>query len=92
LIQPRKFLKGPQRGKNVVAKVLVHHVFRWWGLPTNLSSDQGTHFTAKLVQELCKMLEINFHISWHPESGGAVERTNKTIMEVLKKYVKGTSD
>ena len=75
-----------------VAKMLVHHVFSRWGLPTKMSSDQGTHFTAKVIQELCKMLEIkqNFHISWHPESGGAVERTNKTIMEILKKYVKGS--
>ena len=74
-----------------VARMLVQHVFSRWGLPTKISSDQGTHFTGHVVRELCKVLEIkqNFHISWHPQSGGAVERVNKTIMEVLKKFVSG---
>ena len=44
-----------------------------------------------LFKNCLKFLKIkqNFHISWHPQSGGAVERTNKTIMEVLKKFISG---
>lgn len=44
-----------------IARILVHHVFSRWRLPTKLSSDQGTHFTAKAVQEL--EINQNFHIS-----------------------------
>lgn len=74
-----------------VARLLVYHVFSRWGLPLKIKSDRGTHFTAGIIKELCKMLGIQhkFHMAWHPESAGAVERTNRTVVEILKKYVTG---
>ena len=52
-----------------VARLLVYHVFSRWGLPLKLKSDRGTHFTAGIIKELCKMLGIKhkFHMAWHPE-------------------------
>ena len=74
-----------------VARLLVYHVFSRWGLPLNLRSDRGTHFTGNVMKELCKMLGIkqHFHVAYHPESAGTVERANRTITEMLKKYVTG---
>ena len=74
-----------------VARLLTYHVFSRWGLPMRMRSDRGTHFTAGIIKELCKMLHIQhkLHVAWHPESAGAVERTNRTVVEILKKYVTG---
>lgn len=35
-------------------------------------------------------VEVNFHISYHPQSSGQVERANRTIISMLKKYVSGS--
>ena len=50
-----------------------------------IDSDQGTHFTAKVLQSLIKALEITweFHTPWHPPSSGKVERMNQEIKRQL---------
>ncbi|KAM4808394.1 protein NYNRIN-like [Rhinophrynus dorsalis] len=71
------------------AKILVEQVFTRWGLPATIESDQGTHFTGKVMQTCMEMLGIKqqFHIPYHPESSGQVERTNRQIKTMLKKFV-----
>ena len=71
------------------ALLLLNHVFSRWGLPLSIDSDRGTHFTAAVMTSLCQLLgiEVRFHISHHPESSGQVERTNRTVVHMLKKYV-----
>ncbi|MBN3305975.1 NYNRI protein, partial [Amia calva] len=71
------------------AVLLVNHVFSRWGLPMTVDSDRGTHFTAAVMTELWKMLGIKakLHISYHPQSSGQVERANRTIVGMLRKYV-----
>ncbi|XP_073459965.1 protein NYNRIN-like [Aquarana catesbeiana] len=71
------------------AKILVEQVFSRWGLPASIESDQGTHFTGKMVKTCLEMLgvEQKFHIPYHPESSGQVERANRQIKTMLKKFV-----
>ncbi len=48
-----------------------------------------THLTAKIIQEVWKLLGIQakLHISHHPISSGQVEWVNRTVVSMLKKYV-----
>ncbi len=54
-----------------------------------VNSDRGTHFTAEIMQDVWKLLGIQakLHISHHPISSGQVERANRTMVSMLKKYV-----
>ncbi len=67
----------------------MNHIFSRFGLPLRVNSDRGTHFTADIMQEVWKLLGVQakLHISHHPISSGQVERANKTVVSMLKKYV-----
>ncbi|XP_060771299.1 protein NYNRIN-like [Neoarius graeffei] len=66
---------------------LTQEIIPRYGLPVGIDSDKGTPFTSKVTQELCKDLKINwrFHIPYHPQSSGIVERANRTIKGKLRK-------
>lgn len=70
------------------AKVLVRDVIPRWGIPTSIDSDLGTHFTGQVCQEVCRLLEIqwHFHCPGHPQSSGMTERVNRTLKTRLAKY------
>ncbi|KAK9525318.1 hypothetical protein VZT92_015149 [Zoarces viviparus] len=82
-------LPAPNDTAMTTAILLLNHVFSRWGLPLSIDSDQGTHFTSHVMTNLYEILGINakFHISYHPQSSGQVERANRTIIGMLKKYV-----
>ncbi len=67
----------------------MNHIFSRFGLPLRVNSDHGTHFTADIMQEVWKLLGVQakLHINHHPISSGQVERANKTVFSMLKKYV-----
>ena len=69
---------------SAVAKVLVREIIPPLGIPHNINSDNGTHFVNN---QLSTFLGINLkqHCTYHPESGGAVERENGTIKNKLVK-------
>lgn len=71
------------------AILLINHVFSRWGLPLSVDSDRGTHFTATVMTELWKMLGVQarLHISFHPRASGQVERSNRHIVGMLRKYI-----
>lgn len=54
-----------------------------------IESDQGTHFTGQVTQQVCKMLNIkqSFHVPYRPQSSGMVERVNRTIKEGIAKQI-----
>jgi transposase InsO family protein len=56
-------------------------------VPTSFQSDSGPEFTSQVTQIIIKSLNISwqFHIPYHPPSSGKVERTNRTLKEVLTK-------
>jgi len=70
-----------------VARILVEEVIPRWGVPLQIDSDQGTHFTGKVVKTVCQLLGIKqkFHIPSHPQSSGMVERMNRTLKNALAK-------
>ncbi|KAF7643479.1 hypothetical protein LDENG_00238730, partial [Lucifuga dentata] len=82
-------LPAPNDTAQTTAYLLVNHVFSRFGLPARVNSDRGTHFTAEVMKELWQLLGVKaqFHISHHPMASGQVERTNRTVVNMLKKYV-----
>ena len=47
---PRRRAMAPS-----VEKLLLERVVPIWGIPSELHSDRGTHFTAQIVKEACKI-------------------------------------
>ena len=71
------------------ARIIASEFCPRWGLPCYIDSDQGTHFTGKVMKQVCSYLGIKqkFHCPYHPQSSGLVERTNRTLKEKLTKVL-----
>lgn len=67
------------------------NIFSILGVPKIIHSDNGTDFVKQMNEELTKLNGINnrFISAYNPRANGAVERTNATIQNVLKKEVEG---
>ncbi|KAH0605317.1 uncharacterized protein H6S33_004539 [Morchella sextelata] len=65
-----------------VAQLYLGNIWKLHGLPTHVTSDRGTQFTAKFWRALCKHLKIEARMStaFHPETDGQTERLNALPM------------
>ena len=72
-----------------VAKRLENEVFCRFGVPDTIVSDHGSQFESKLLKKLCKEWKIRhaFTSVYHPSPNQA-ERTNKTLIQMIRAYVK----
>ena len=63
------------------------------GIPKVLQSDNGTEFSNKIVNALCRLSGINrrFIAPYNPRADGKVERTIKTIKDTIVKLLHGAS-
>jgi len=70
-----------------IAEELVHF-FSQVGLPKEILTDQGSNFTSQLLTELYRMLHIHpvRTTPYHPQTDGLVERFNKTLKSMLRKF------
>ncbi|XDV14345.1 hypothetical protein PO909_014616 [Leuciscus waleckii] len=82
-------LPAPNDTAQTTAYLLMNHIFSRFGLPLRVNSDRGTHFTAEIMQKIWRILGVQakLHISHHPISSGQVERSNRTVVAMLRKYV-----
>lgn len=80
------------QNSQVVAKALLTEIIPRWGIPTKLSSDNGTHFVNSAITQISEFLAIDLrqHCAYHPASGGAVERENGTLKSKLAKCCEET--
>ncbi|KAG6932659.1 hypothetical protein G0U57_020933 [Chelydra serpentina] len=71
----------------MVALKFVKEIIPRFGLPQWMESDNGTHFTSKVVQHIADSLQIpwKLHTPWRPQASGVVERTNQTLKRHLSK-------
>ena len=72
-----------------VAKKIVDGWIPGHGAPEQLHSDQGTNLNSKIIEEICKNLEVlkTRTTPYHPQSDGASERSIRTVNAMLAKVV-----
>ncbi len=77
---PTRNLKAP-----TVAHLLEKHIVSRYGCPESLHSDQGTSFTAELIDEVAELLQIKKTETpaYNPKSN-PVERSHKDLGAILR--------
>src|SRR5712692_6570264 len=70
------------------AALYLNHVWKCFGLPHKIISDQGTQFTAHFTHALCCLLDINQNLStaYHPQMDGQMEHLNQELEQFLKAF------
>ena len=84
----------PDQSAETCTEYLLNEFFARFGTPTTLLSDQGTNFESKLLAALCRLLEIRKlrTVPNNPKCNGMVERMNRTIIRMIKCFLKGEQD
>ena len=74
-----------QEAKTVAGKIVDEIFFADLTFPNSSILIWETQFGSKLIQEICKLLQINkTHATpYHPQSDGLVEKLNRTIQSML---------
>ena len=70
------------------AKLLLKNLYKRFGLPDKIISDQGPQFASKAFVELLKLLGIKLALStaYHPQTDGTTEWVNQEIEAYLGIY------
>ncbi|GJY40340.1 reverse transcriptase domain-containing protein [Tanacetum coccineum] len=73
-----------------VVITFLKKLFCRFRMPKALISDRGTHFCNKIMENTMKRCGVNhrFSTSYHPQTSGEVENTNKALKRILEKTVK----
>ncbi|KAL7286452.1 hypothetical protein TKK_0019398 [Trichogramma kaykai] len=75
-----------------VAKALIERVICYFGPPSSILTDNGTHFQNNLLRDLANIFKITKLRScvYRPQTQGAIERMHHTLTEYSKKYTNET--
>lgn len=70
---------------HTTAKILFEQFICHYGFPSRLHSDQGRNFESAVIQELCKLanIEKSRTTPYHPQGNGMPERFNQTLLNML---------
>ena len=77
-------LTSNQTAKTTVDILLNSFIFKY-GIPARLLSYQGPNFESAVIQQICKVLNIDKvrTSEYHPQCNGASERFNGSILSML---------
>lgn len=75
----------PNQEASTVAQILTQEWFCRYSPPESLHSDQGRQFESRLIQEICRILQIKKTRTspYHPQCDGVAERFNRTLLNML---------
>ena len=78
----------------VWARLFLENVVKLHGLPRKLISDRDARFTGSFTTELCRLLATKqaLSTSFHPQTDGQTERTNRILEEMLRHFVCASHD
>ena len=67
----------------------LKQLFCRFGVPRALISDRGTHFANHQLAKVLKRYGVTHHFStsYHPQTSGQVENTNRALKRILEKAV-----
>ena len=73
------------------AEKILNEVIARYGCPLDLHSDQGRNYESAIFAELCRLLEIlkTRTSPGNPCCNGQIERFNRTLVRMIKAYLKG---
>ncbi|VDI33903.1 Hypothetical predicted protein [Mytilus galloprovincialis] len=79
-----------QTAETCAQKILDEFIGRF-GCPESLHSDQGGSFESEIFQQLCQMLQVRKTrtSARNPKGNGQCERVHRTILQMLRAYLKG---
>ena len=71
------------------AHLFIEHVLKLHGFPDNFVSDRDPKFRSNFWKELLRCCNCYGHLSssYHPQSDGQTERTNRVLEDMLRHYV-----
>ena len=84
----------PAQTAKATAEFIVDQIILRHSAPRIFYSDNGVNFVLKTMEELSKLLNVDQKTTtkYHPQSAGLVERTNRTIVSILRRYVTEKQD
>lgn len=90
---PEAYATENHKAPTVASKLVNEWVSRF-GVMQHLHSDQGRDFESKIFQTMTEMLGVDKTRTtpYHPESNGLVERINRTLKDMLSKFVNENQD
>jgi len=85
------FIPLPKDGKMAsdLARIFVHEVWRFHGLPSDIVSDRDSRFTSETWKEFLKLSGIRPWMStaFHPQTDSQTERLYQTIEAYMRSFV-----
>ena len=80
----------PDQTAATCARVLLNEVFARYGVCNMLLADQARSFEGTIFQEMCRLLEIKKSRTSvrNPKCNGQTERFNRTLIRMIKAYLK----
>ncbi len=81
----------PDQTAPTCAGLILNEVIARFGCPYDTHSDQGRNYESHIFQELCRLLEVRKTRTsvCNPRCNGQAERFNRTLMRMVKAYLKG---
>jgi transposase InsO family protein len=77
-----------------LANLFIMNIFRLYGLPDSIVSNQGPQFASRLWKYLCNSLHIEPCLSttFYPETNGQTEYINLVMEQYLRAYINYQQD
>src|SRR5260370_14996377 len=77
-----------------LAQLFLTHIFSKNGVPSDVTSNQGTKIVSDFFCSLGKLLQMELHFTsgYHPEGDGQTERINQVLEQYLRAYTNYQQD
>ena len=84
----------PNQDTENTARVILNEVIGRYGCPLSIHADKGGNNESRLFSELCELMEIRKTrtSTRNPKCNGQTERFNKTLVPMIRSYLKDQED